>query len=262
MLHTSTPALDLRIFRSGRFNAAVGAGATFNFVTGGSTILFAFYLVAIRGESPELLGLLLIPATLLQAVAATVAGPAAARYSDRVVLITGLVLLLAGLLALTALDEQTSLAVVFVAVALNAVGGAIVQTPQSTIMMASAPDGLGGAVSAVKSAAGQAAYSLGPALFALVGTTMFVDDATRRLAGTNITLDEARAALRVAHGGEPGSVAGGQVLDPERARRVVEGAHESMLHAVHAIGLIIAVVPVVAIVAAAVLLRGRVANRG
>jgi hypothetical protein len=36
------PALDLRIFRCGRFNAAVTAGITFNFLSGGSMSLFAF----------------------------------------------------------------------------------------------------------------------------------------------------------------------------------------------------------------------------
>ena len=72
--------------------------------------------------------------------------------------------------------------------ALNAVGGAVVQTPQSTIMMSSAPADLGGSVSAVKSAVGQAGYSLGPALFALVGTTLFTHDAMRRLAGSDISL--------------------------------------------------------------------------
>ena len=43
-LHTRTPALDMRIFRSGRFNAALIAGAAFNFLGGGGTILFAYYL--------------------------------------------------------------------------------------------------------------------------------------------------------------------------------------------------------------------------
>ena len=73
-LHTDAPALDMRIFRSARFNAALTAGATFNFLGGGGTILFAYYLVTIRGKSPELLGLLLIPAMLLASAAAVGAG--------------------------------------------------------------------------------------------------------------------------------------------------------------------------------------------
>ncbi len=70
-LRAPEPALDLRIFGSGRFNAAVTAGVTFNFLVGGSMILFAFYLATFRGESPQVLGFLLIPATALAALAAT-----------------------------------------------------------------------------------------------------------------------------------------------------------------------------------------------
>jgi MFS family permease len=253
--HTTDPALDLRIFSSARFNAAVTAGATFNFLTGGSTILFAFYLVTARGESPALLGLLLVPTTVLQAFAATGSGRAAQRFGDRTLLVTGLLLLLGGLLVLTAIDENTSLVVFFVAVALNAVGGAVVQTPQSTIMMSSAPADLGGSVSAVKSAIGQAGYSLGPALFALVGTALFTHDATRKFAGSEISLADAREALRTAHGTSVASTGGVNVIDPQRAREVVEGATASMIHAIHTLSLIMTVVPVAAIVLALILLR-------
>lgn len=47
----------------------------------------------------------------------------------------------------------------------------------------------------------------------------------------------------------------GGVLDPERARVVVENATVSMLDAIHTLSLIMAVVPAAAIVAALVLLR-------
>lgn len=249
-LRTPDPALDLRIFASGRFNAAVVAGTTFNFLTGGSTILFAYYLVTIRGESPALLGLLLVPATLAQAVAATGAGRAATRFGDRAVLIAGLLLLLAGLLVLTVIGEHSPMWVLFAAVALNAVGGAVVQTPQSTIMMSSAPDDLGGAVAAVKSAVGQAGYSLGPALFALIGTTIFVHSRPPTIDG--ITLIQARQALQAAHGGPP---AGANLIDPERARAVVAGATTAMINAIHTLSWLMSAVPVAAIVLAVVLLR-------
>ena len=89
-LRTQDPALDMRVFRSGRFNAAVTAGVMFNIVLGGSMVLLAFYLVTIRKESHELFGLLLIPATAMAALAATAAGPAANRFGARTVLVGGL----------------------------------------------------------------------------------------------------------------------------------------------------------------------------
>lgn len=259
-LRAEQPALDMRIFGSGRFNAALIAGATFNFLQGGGTILFAYYLVTLRGESPELLGILLIPAMLVAALAATAAGRAAARFGERAVLVTGLAILLAGMVLLVALEAQTPIVVLGVAVALNAIGGAVVQTPQSTIMMSSASPELGGVVSAVKPAVGQASYSLGPALFALIGTTLFLRDAGRKLADSGITEDQAREALRVAHGGVPSPAGGGEVLDPEQAHWVVSEATQSWISAIHDLSLIMAAVPAAAIVLALVLLRPKVAS--
>ena len=260
-LRTEAPALDMRIFRSGRFNAALTAGAAFNFLGGGGTILFAYYLVTIRGESPEVLGLLLIPAMLVASAAAVLAGRAVARYSERAVLVAGLVFLFVSMVMLVVLDAHTHIAILGIAVALNAIGGAVVQTPQSTIMMSSAPPELGGVVSAVKPAVGQAAYSLGPALFALVGTTLFLRDGRSKLAGSGITEAQAREALQVAHGGAPNPAAGSEVLDPDQARWVVSEATDSWLGAIHHTSLIMAVVPVVAIVVAMVLLPKPNADR-
>lgn len=251
-MRTPHPALNLRIFRSGRFNAAVIAGVTFNFLAGGSMIVFAFYLVTVRGESPQVLGLLLIPATALAALAATAAGPAATRFGDRTVLVGGLGIMLIGLLLLRTFDENTSLAVVFVAVVLNVVGGAFVGTPQATIMMASAPAELGGAVSGVKGAVNQTGYSLGPAVFALVGINLVLRDGMHRLAGTGITLDEAREAFRATHGT---LIGGSHLIDADRARVVNVAATHSMLDAIHTLSLIMAVAPLVAIVAAVVLIK-------
>lgn len=251
-LHTPEPALDLKIFSSGRFNAAVAAGVAFNFLVGGSMILFAFYLVTVRGHSPQVLGLLLIPATALAALAATAAGPAATRFGDRTVLVAGLAVMLGGLLLLRLFDEYTSLAVIFAALALNIVGGAMVATPQATIMMASASDQLGGAVSGVKCAVNQAGYSLGPAVFALVGINLIIGEGMHRLEGSGITLEEAREAFRSTHGG---LVGGAHVVDPDRARVVVVAATQSMLDAIHTLGLVMAVVPITAIVAALALIR-------
>lgn len=253
-LRTDVPALDMRIFSSGRFNAALTAGATFNFLGGGGTILFAYYLVTIRGESPELLGLLLVPAMLIASAAAVVAGRAVARFGERAVLMFGLAILAVSMAMLVVLDQRTPTVVFGIAVALNAIGGAVVQTPQSTIMMSSAPPELGGVVSAVKPAVGQAAYSLGPALFALVGTTLFVQDGRRKLEGSGISEEQAREALRVAHGGAP-TAGGSEVLDPEQARWVVSEATDSWLTAIHEVSLIMTAVPVVAMVVAWILLR-------
>jgi len=88
------PALDLRIFRSPRFNAVVAAGAANNLVQGGSMTMVTFYLVVIRDESTWVLALILIPATVVSALAAVVAGRAAVRVGNGAVVVAGLVVVL------------------------------------------------------------------------------------------------------------------------------------------------------------------------
>jgi MFS family permease len=240
----------MRVFRSGRFNAAVTAGVMFNIVLGGSMVLLAFYLVTIRKESHELFGLLLIPATAMAALAATAAGPAANRFGPRTVLVSGLTVMLAGLLVMRSLDLNTSRTVVFVTAALIVIGGALVTTPQATIMMSSAPADLGGAVSAVKSAVNEGGYSLGPALFALVGINLFLTDSVHDLSRSGITRPEAREALLTTHG-----VHGAHLVDPEQARLVVDQAPHNAVDAIHTLSLIMAVGPIAAIILALWLIR-------
>ncbi|MGV0788356.1 MFS transporter [Mycolicibacterium sp. XJ2] len=249
-LRVEDPALDMRVFRSGRFNAAVTAGVLFNIVLGGSMVLLSFYLVTVRKESHELFGLLLIPATALAAVAATSAGPAANRFSPRTVMITGLLVMLGGLLSMRLFDLDTTRTTVFVTTALIVVGGALVTTPQATIMMSSAPTDLGGAVSAVKSAVNEGGYSLGPALFALVGINLFLADSAHDLSRSGITRAETREALLTVHGGH-----GAQMVNPEQARLVVEQAPHNAVDAIHTLSVIMAVGPVAAIILALWLIK-------
>ncbi len=249
-LHTQDPALDMRIFRSRRFNAAVTAGVVFNIVLGGSMVLLAFYLVTIRKESHELFGLLLIPATAMAALAAFTAGPTANRFGARTVLVGGLLLMLAGLMVLRSFDLETSRPVVFVTTALVVVGGALVTTPQATIMMGSAPADLGGAVSAVKSAVNEGGYSLGPALFALVGINLFLTDSVHDLSRSGITRAETREALLTAHGGRQA-----HLVDPEQARLVIDQAPQNAVDAIHTLSMIMAVGPVAAIILALWLIK-------
>jgi DHA2 family methylenomycin A resistance protein-like MFS transporter len=249
-LRTSEPALNMRVFRSRQFNAAVTAGVMFNIVLGGSMVLLAFYLVTIRHESHELFGFLLIPATAMAALAAFAAGPTANRLGARTVLIGGLVLMLAGLVVLRTFDLDTSRPIVFATTALIVVGGALVTTPQATIMMGSAPADLGGSISAVKSAVNEGGYSLGPALFALVGINLFLTDSVHDLSRSGITRSETREALLTAHGGREA-----HLVNPEQARMVIDQAPQNAVDAIHTLSLIMAVGPVLAIVLALWLIK-------
>lgn len=249
-LRCDEPALDLRIFRSPRFNAVVTAGAASNLVQGGSMIMVTFYLVVIRGESTWVAALLLIPATLLSAVAALGAGRAAARFGNCAVVVAGLSVLAVSLLVRLTFEIDTPIVSVAAVIALTTIGGAIVQTPQATVMMSSAPTSLGGVVSAVKASVGGTFYGLGSALFSMFGIILFIRDVDPKLAGTGISARQAGDIL-----GATASAPDGAVLDPVRTQWVISQATSSMLETADALNLIMTVIPVTAVVVVLVLFR-------
>ncbi len=244
------PALDMRIFRSTRFNAVVTAGAANNLVQGGSMTMVTFYLVVVRGESTWTLAVLLIPATVVSALAAVEAGRAAARFGNGPTVVVGLVVLAVSVLMRLAFGPDTPIAVIGVVIALTTVAGAIVQTPQATVMMSSAPTSLGGVVSAVKAAVGSTFYGLGAALFSMAGILLFIRDAGPKLEGTGISAEQAGRIL-----GATGSLPQGSELDQQSQAWVISEASASMLEVADVLNLVMAAIPVAGAVGVLLLFR-------
>ena len=253
-LRCDQPALDLRIFRSPRFNAVVTAGAANNLVQGGSMTMVTFYLVAIREQSTWALALLLIPATLISALAAVVAGRAAARVGNGPVVVAGLLVLAVSLLVRLSFGLDTPIVVVGAVIALTTIGGAILQTPQTTVMMSSAPVNLGGVVSAVKASVGGTFYGLGAALFSMFGIILFIRDSGPKLAGTGISSEQAGEIL-----GAAGVAPSGAGVDPQRTEWVISQATSSMLAVAQTVNLVMMVIPLAAAAIVVALFRRRAA---
>jgi hypothetical protein len=134
--------------------------------------------------------------------------------------------------------------------ALTTIGGAIIQTPQTTVMMSSAPPNLGGVVSAVKASVGGTFYGLGAALFSMFGIILLTRDAGPRLAEAGVSIQQAGEVLS-ATATNPG--AGG--LDPERTAWVISEVTPSVLDAARTLNLLMVVIPVAAVIITLVLFR-------
>jgi Na+/melibiose symporter-like transporter len=251
-LRVEEPALDLRIFRSRRFSAVVAAGAVNNLVQGGSMIMVTYYLVVIRDQSTSTFTSLLIPATLLSALAAFGAGRAAARFGDCAVVVAGLVVLAVSLIMRVIFERDTPIMLIAAVIALTAVGGAIVQTPQTTVMMSSAPTNYGGVVSAVKASVAGTSYSLGSALFAMLGIALFIRGADAKLAGTGISARQAGETLGAA---APATEIVG--ADAERMQWVTSQATSIMIETAHLLNLIMTIAPVAAVAIVVALFRSK-----
>jgi predicted MFS family arabinose efflux permease len=249
-LRSDDPALDLRIFRSRRFTAAVTAGAANNLVQGGSGIMVIFYLVVVRDQPTWIVAILMIPATLLSALASLGAGRAAARIGDCAVLVAGLSVLAVSLLLRLLFGLDTPIVAVGAVMALMMIGGAIVQTPQTTVMMSSAPPELGGVVSAVKAAVGSSFNGLGSSLFAMVAIVLSYVDLGPDLAGTGITAEQAGALLSAGDAAPTGPA-----LDSARTQWVISEVTSSVLEAADAMNVLMALIAMGAAAAVLVLFR-------
>ena len=137
-------------------------------------------------------------------------------------------------------------------IALTTIGGAILQTPQTTVMMSSAPTHLGGAVSAVKASVGGTCYGLGAALFSIFGLLLLIGKIGPTLAAAGVSLEQAGEILSAGTTAGEASTTG---LDPQLAAWVVSLASSGTIDAARILNLTMTLIPVAAIVIVQVLFR-------
>ena len=145
---------------------------------------------------------------------------------------------------------DTPIVAVGAVMALMMIGGAIVQTPQTTVMMSSAPPELGGVVSAVKAAVGSSFNGLGSSLFAMVAIVLSYVDLGPDLAGTGITAEQAGALLSAGDAAPTGPA-----LDSARTQWVISEVTSSVLEAADAMNVLMALIALGAAAAVLVLFR-------
>ena len=107
-LRTSDPLIDLRLFKNRTFAAASATLVLFAIAVFGSFLLLPLYFQTVRGETAMQAGLLLAP----QGLGAMLVMPIAGQLTDRTgvgrIVLVGLTITLAALLALTQIGADTS----------------------------------------------------------------------------------------------------------------------------------------------------------
>ncbi|MEU4585571.1 MFS transporter [Kitasatospora aureofaciens] len=168
------PVLEPSLFHSSAFTVAALASLTLNFIAAGFSSALGQFGSVVLTLSPRTIGLLYLPGTLLVAGAVVLAGRLIGRYTPRPVLITGMLVLVAGglLMAVTA-GPTMALWILVLATWLTNLGSLVASASVAETILSHAPPGRSGAVASVQPAFGMTGYALGPAVYLLLFNLFF-----------------------------------------------------------------------------------------
>jgi len=165
------PLLELRFFRSHPFTGASVIAVVSFIVLGGFLFVITLYLQQVRGYSPLGAGLSLLPATLVMAAGAPVAGQLASRRGPRIPLVASGVCVAAGAALLLSLSPTTSYLYLAIALAILGAGLGLVNPPITNIGVSGMPPAQAGVASAVISVTRQVGSLIGVAVMGDMVTT-------------------------------------------------------------------------------------------
>jgi EmrB/QacA subfamily drug resistance transporter len=158
------PLLDPRFFRSPPFTGASVIAVLAFLVMAGFLFVSTLYLQDVRADSPLRAGLSLLPATVMIAVWAPVAGRLNGRFGPRIPLVLGGIFMTAGAVALTGLSASTSYGALALGFALLGAGLGLVNPPITNAGVSGMPPAQAGVAGAVISATRQLGQVLGVAV--------------------------------------------------------------------------------------------------
>lgn len=158
------PLLPLAMFRSAPFSAATAAAAAMTFGMYALLFLMPLYLQTVRGATPIIAGLQLLPMALAFALVSQQSGKLAVRFGARAMMVAGTAAMGAGTAMLAATTLQTDLVVILLALAVTGVGLGLNTGPLLSVAVECAPGALAGTAASVVNTARMIGATLGVAL--------------------------------------------------------------------------------------------------
>ena len=159
-LHSTSPMLDVRLFRQGSFGGAVLVNLFSVIALVGFLFFVSQHLQLIAGLTPVAAGMALLPGLLAMIVAGLAVVPIARRVRPRVLVPVALGLSAAGYALIAFTANADSIVPVVIAFVLLGVGIGAAETVSNELILSSAPPAKAGAASAVS----ETAYELGAVL--------------------------------------------------------------------------------------------------
>ncbi|WEV45774.1 MFS transporter [Streptococcaceae bacterium ESL0687] len=146
------PLVDLKIFKNKLFSGSL-LSALFIFIAAFFyTMIMPFYLQEVKGLNPSQAGMIMMVMPLVQIVFSPIAGILADKYDRQKLTLIGLILLAGGIFTYSFWKIDTDIKIIVLSIAITALGNALFQAPNNTIVMSSvkANDlGIAGALNAL-----------------------------------------------------------------------------------------------------------------
>jgi DHA2 family methylenomycin A resistance protein-like MFS transporter len=157
--------LPLTLFSSPTFSASNLVGLLINFGFYGQLLLMSLYFQQVRGYSPLLTGLAILPQAALISISSWLSGRLTAHIGPRLPMIAGLLLGACGLLAtMSFTSATTSYPLIALMLMATGLGMSFTMPAMTAAVIASAPSNRAGIASAVLNASRQVGGTLGIAL--------------------------------------------------------------------------------------------------
>jgi EmrB/QacA subfamily drug resistance transporter len=177
-LATAHPMIDMSLFRNPRFTAASGAVAIAFFALLGFIFLMTQYFQVVRGYSPLVTGVRLLPVAASVGVASVVGTRLAVRAGNKVIVGGGMLAYCAAFLWISTASAATSYALIAAQMVVLGTGMGLTQAPATESIMGAVAKEKGGIASAVNGATRLFGGTLGVAVIGSVAASLY----TSRLA--------------------------------------------------------------------------------
>jgi DHA2 family multidrug resistance protein-like MFS transporter len=178
----ANPLLDVSLFRTRAFSAALGGNVLGAFVMYGIFFFTSQYFQLVLGMSPLESGLWNLPGLVAMMVVSSAIVPRlATRVRPGYLVAGGMTICAVGFALLTQLDASDGLALLVLASTITSIGIAPGSTLGTNLIVGSAPAESAGAASGVAQTGNELGGALGIALLGTLGTAIYRDEVTQSI---------------------------------------------------------------------------------
>jgi MFS family permease len=217
------PLLDPRLFSNRKLSAGSLSICIQFFAFFGFTFVSLQYLEGVRGYSPLVAALAVLPLSATMMPAARLTSGLASRFGARAVCVTGLVLVAAGLVIISRVGTDTSYLLMLAGLVPLGIGMGAAMTPATAAITEALPQAQQGVGSALNDLSREVGGALGTAVIGSIVTAVY--RSSLQLPGAPAPLvDQARASFAVAI--HAGGSTGAHARDA-----FVNGIHTGLLYA-------------------------------